>query len=88
MTYIYIKYKPIESVLWEISSREYTEDYKCIQFSEDAVEMFKEKGIQASMVSGRKEGKAHRWIAIEFKPQEGTILKPNEYNTLLLSKNK
>lgn len=89
MAYVYIKYKPIDSVLQEMSSREYTEDYKCIQFSEDAVEMLSEKGIQASMISGKSDrGNNHRWIAIEFKPQTGQILKTNEYETLLLSKNK
>lgn len=88
MIYIYQKYKPIENVLQEISSREYTEDYKCIQFSEDAVEMLSKKGIQASMISGKKNGNWHRWIAVEFKPQTGEILKTNEYKTLILSKNK
>ncbi|NIA09510.1 MAG: hypothetical protein GWP10_07235 [Nitrospiraceae bacterium] len=88
MVYIYQKYKPIENVLQEMSSREYTENYKCVQFSEDAVKMLAEKGIQASMISGKKNGKWHRWIAIEFKPQTGEILKPNEYETILLSKNR
>ena len=84
MFYVYQKYQPIESVLREISSREYTEDYKCIQFSEDAIEMLSEKGIQASAISGKKNGNNHRWIAVEFETQTGEILKTNEYETLFI----
>ena len=88
MLHIYYKYKPIESVLREMSLMEYTDNYKCIQFSEDTVKKLKEKGIQASMISGRTKDGPHRWIAIEFESQTGRILKPDNYETLLLSKNK
>ena len=87
--YIYNKYKPIENVLQEISSKEYTDDYNCVQFSKDAVKAFAEQNISAVEISGKgSEKENHRWIGIEIEPQRGRFLKVSEFETVELSKNK
>ena len=86
--YIYKKYQPVENVLQEISSKEYSEDYNCVQFSQDAVKALAEKNIKAIEITGKNQKGYHRWISIEIEPINGEILKPNEYEALMLSKNK
>lgn len=86
--HIYKKYQPIENVLQEISLREYSENYNCVQFSQDAVKMLAEKNIKAVEITGKSEKGYHRWIAIEIEPILNEILKPNKYEVLMLSQNK
>lgn len=88
MLEVYKKYKPIEDVLVELSAREYSDEYNCIQFSQDAVKMLAEKNIKAIEITGTdNEEILHRWISIEIEPQHKKILKPDEYKSLSLSQN-
>ncbi|MCK5117875.1 MAG: hypothetical protein KAR44_14870 [Candidatus Aegiribacteria sp.] len=86
--YIYEKYLPIEKALNNVSSREYTDEYNCVNFSIDLKEELKKEGISSVMITGNSTLGYHRWIAIEFEPITGDILKSDNYNSILLSKNK
>ena len=65
------------------------DEYTCVHFIADLKEELEKNGVSSILLDGfsNKQG-YHRWIAIEIEPITGQILKPNEYQTLLLSKNK
>ena len=81
--YIYQKYLPIERALNKIAERKYTIDkYDCKHFTADLKAELKKSNISSISITGLPdEGNGHRWIAIEFEPISGRIIKTNEYNT-------
>ena len=67
-----IKYKKLDKVLSEISSRKADYDtYNCTHFSRDAQKMLTENGIMSVKIIGNA-GK-HEVIGILFEPQTGTF---------------
>ena len=75
------KYEKIESVMKEISKRQYDFDnYDCKDFSRDAKEMLESKGIKSSIVVGRNPNEKydHAFIGIWIEPQTGKFV--NDYN--------
>lgn len=70
------KYIPLDQALQEIEKHSYTEDYKCLNFSEDLVKKLKEKNIQAEIeigYNGENRDVGHAWVGIWFEPQTGTF---------------
>lgn len=83
--FIYCKYKRIDNILKEVSSRKYVEnEYDCIDFSKDFKRRLEAEGISSVIIKGKSSEEYHNWIAIELEPQTGKFLKPNEYKTLFI----
>lgn len=82
--YIYEKYLPVETALMKISETEYdTENYDCKNFTMDLKKELEKSGISSISITGfpdEKNKTGHRWLAIEFEPISGEILKTNDYN--------
>ena len=80
--YIYEKYLPLERALDEIASKQYRENYNCVNFTEDLEKILIENDIASIKIIGRMPNQTppelHEWIAIQFKPQTGEILKVSE----------
>lgn len=64
--------------LIKISRREPTENYKCIQFSEDLVKELAKIGIKSEIIYGELDGKGHAWVGIWIEPMSGMFIKTNE----------
>jgi len=55
---------------------EYTEEYNCVDFSNDLVEKLKERGIQSETVTGyQSDGTRHMWVGVWVEPQTGKFTK-------------
>ena len=73
------KYLPIELALIKIRSNQYTEDYRCGEFSRDLVKELEKRGIQSSVIIGespttaKQENIVHAWVGIWFEPQTGQL---------------
>ena len=71
------KYIPLEISLQKISSHEYTDDYKCLDFSRDLQNELSKYGIQSEIVIGEDENTAkeemlkHAWISVWIESQTG-----------------
>ena len=56
----------------DVANRKYTDNYKCLQFSQDLVQKLKERGIQSEVVIGyQPDGTKHAWIQVWIEPQTG-----------------
>jgi len=70
-------YYQLNTVLNRVSSREYTENYKCLDFSRDLQRELRKIGIQSEIVFGESPETAkqpkiiHAWIGIWIEPQTG-----------------
>ena len=81
--YIYQKYLPIERALNKIAERKYIiHKYDCKHFTMDLKAELEKSNISSISITGLPdEGNGHRWIAIEFEPISGEIIKTNKLNT-------
>lgn len=74
-------YYQLALVLNEVSSREYTEGYKCLDFSKDLQRELNNIGIQSEIVIGESPETAkqpkveHAWIGLWIEPQTGQFTK-------------
>ena len=81
--YIYWKYRRLERKISEIAERTYIiNEYDCKHFSNDLQDKLEKVNISSTTITGFPESNSngHRWIAIEFEPITGNIVKTNEYN--------
>lgn len=75
------KYIPLEIALQKISQHEYTEDYRCVDFSKDLIKELEKIGIQSSMIVGESpetledDKIGHAWVGIWIEPQTGEFTK-------------
>lgn len=82
---VYNKWYKVENILQEISKKEYSENYNCVDFSKEAIKELEKNNIQAVEIVGKVNNQDHSWIAIEIEPQSNTILQPKDnYNEKLL----
>lgn len=77
--YVYEKYMPIEKALSRISANDYNhENYHCKHFTKDLQKELDKIGIPTLKVNGSVAGSGHWWIAIQFEPITGHIIRTQE----------
>jgi len=67
-------YIKVDSILKEISSREYTNKYQCVDFSKDLQKMLRENSIESEIVRGTRNNNGHAWSCIWVEPQTGQFI--------------
>lgn len=78
------KYGQFEQVLREVRSHEYTEGYKCLEFSRDLQAELKDIGIDSEVVIGQSVSdstgnwKPHAWVSVWIEPLTGYFISPYE----------
>jgi len=79
MPRFYEKFKALQlTMLLTMGQWKYSEEYDCKDFSQDFEEMAEMQGIDVIQINGLKDGKAHRWIAIQIEPISGEFIRPDE----------
>jgi len=76
ITYVFLaKYIPLELALTKIKQNNYSENYKCLDFSHDLQQELNKYGIQSDIVIGEDQNTAkqemvkHAWIGIWVESQ-------------------
>jgi hypothetical protein len=60
----------------DVAKNEYTNGYKCLQFSQNLVQKLKDRGIQSEVVIGyQPDGTHHAWVGVWIEPQTGKFTK-------------
>lgn|GEM_PF-5578455 len=54
-----------------IAKHEYTDDYQCLQFSQDLQKELKNKGIHSSIIIVKQLDNLHAVVGVWFEPQTG-----------------
>ena len=71
---IYSKYFPLETALYKIKQHQYTDTYKCKEFSIDLVSELDKIDIQSEVRIGNlTPGEPHAWVSVFFEPQTGNF---------------
>jgi len=63
--------------------REYSEDYNCVNYTEDFVRTMQEFGFEFEQLTLRNKTHAHRISCIPYDPQKG-VYKNENYNKTIL----
>jgi len=81
--YFHEKYIDLELPLIFTSFNEYTEDYRCLDFSKDLQAELEGQGIMSSIISGYNGEGKHAWVAVWFEPQTGEIIRVDDDYTAI-----
>jgi len=75
------KYRKMDQILNKISQREYSKEYNCIDFSQDAQYELKKEGIESSIIIGHKEkhNNNHAYLGIWIDPQDNEFINGYEF---------
>lgn len=58
----------------KISQREYTDNYKCLDFSKDLVSELEKIGIKSELIIGDLNGQRHAWVEVWIEPISGKFI--------------